>query len=186
MTETRVFRVLEVIAIGVASLALSIILILVLSGYFAGKDQPSVTGTANGPGAAYRDLGNAALRPGEPLPPYDSNPPTSGSHVPDPVLQDAAQLNDNQLLTALAGGNIVFVYGGRRPPRGLATLADTIAGPFTPALARTGQAVILARRPGTTGVQGLAWTRIVQVSGPEDPLLRQFAQYWLGRGAPGH
>ncbi len=186
MTETRVFRVLELVAIGVASLVVSIGLILLLSGYFAGKDQPSVSGTSNGPGAAYRDLGDASLQPGQAQPAYDSNPPTSGAHVPESVLRDEAQLNDNQLLTALARGNVVFVYGGRRAPVGLLTLANTVAGPFTPALARAGQAVILARRPGTTGVVGLAWTRIVQVSGPDDPLLRQFAQFWLGHGAPGH
>jgi Protein of unknown function (DUF3105) len=186
MTDTRVLRVLEVVAIGVASLALSIVLILLLSGYFAGRDQASVSGTVNGPGAAYTDLGNASLRPGELRPAYDSNPPTSGAHVPQPVLQDGAQLNDNQLLTALSRGNVVFMYGGRKPPGGLEALAHAIAGPFTPALARAGQAVILAERPGTNGILGLAWTRIVQVSAPQDPLLREFAQYWLGRGAPGH
>ena len=186
MTDTRVFRVLELVAIGVISLALSVVLILLLSGYFAGRDQASLSGAVNGPGAAYRDLGDVTLRPGEPRPAYDSNPPTSGAHVPEAVLQDGAPLNDNQLLTALARGNVVFMYGGARPPAGLAALASTIAGTFTPALARAGQAVILARRPGTVGVLGLAWTRIVQVTGPEDPLLHQFAQYWLGRGAPGH
>ena len=53
------------------------------------------------------------------------------------------------------------------------------------ALAAAGQAVILARRPGTVGVDGLAWAHAVSVREPGDPGLAQFAQFWLGRGAPG-
>jgi hypothetical protein len=89
-------------------------------------------------------------------------------------------------LTGLEQGNVVIVYGGRVPPPGLRALAESVmAGPFTPALAASGGAVILARRPGTSGLIGLAWTHMVSVSAPNDPLLRQFALYWLGRGAPG-
>jgi Protein of unknown function (DUF3105) len=183
MTETRAFRVFEVLAIAVLSLALSVGLILLLSGYFAGRDQASVSGTASGPGAVYADLGDATLNRGEPRPAYNSNPPTSGAHMPEPVLRNGAEMNDDQLLTALARGDVVFMYGVSQLPTGLAELAHSIA-PFSPALARAGQSVILARRPGTMGVLGLAWTHTVQVSGPEDPLLRQFAEYWLGRGAP--
>ncbi len=183
MTETRAFRGFELVAIAVVSLALSVGLILLLSGYFAGRDQASVSGTATGPGAVYRDVGDATLKPGQSRPAFDSNPPTSGAHVPEPVLRSEAELNDDQLLTALARGNVVFMYGGRQPPAGLAELAHSV-GPFSPALARAGQSVILARRAGTVGVLGLGWTHIVQVSAPEDPLLRQFAEYWLGRGAP--
>jgi hypothetical protein len=67
---------------------------------------------------------------------------------------------------------------------GLPTLAREVAGPFTPALAASGQAVILARRPGTAGLIGLAWAHMLRVSTPEEPPLRQFLQFWLGRGAP--
>jgi uncharacterized protein DUF3105 len=185
MTETRLFRVLEVIAIALASVVLSVGLIITLSGYFANRDQAGVSGTSDGPGLAYPDLGDATLQPGELRPAYNSEPPTSGAHIPEPVRQDGAELDDNQILTVLAAGDVVLLYGGRKPPPGLASLARSIE-PFTPALAQAGQAVILARRPGTDGVLGLAWTRIVSVSGANDPLLRQFAQYWLGRGAHAH
>jgi hypothetical protein len=184
--ESHAGRVLERVLIAVCSLALSVGLIAILSGYFAGKDSAGISGSSAGPGQVFRDLGDAHLPPGRLQPPYDSDPPTSGPHVYSPVVRDEQVLSNNQLLTALEQGNVVIVYGTRMPPAGLRTLADSImAGPFTPALATSGGAVILARRPGTSGLIGLAWAHMVPVSAPNDPLLRQFAQYWLGRGAPG-
>ena len=177
-------RVVERIAIVVASLVLSVGLILLLSGYFAGRDQPAVSGGASGPGQAFGDLGHAALSPGQPRPSYNSNPPTSGPHVPEPVVRDGATLNDDQLLQALQLGNVVIVYGGRQPPPGLAPFARTVAPPFTPALAATGDAVILARWPGTAGLVALAWTHRLRLQTASDPALAQFVSFWLGRGAP--
>lgn len=177
---------LERIAIVVASLALSIGLIAVLSGFFASHDPAGVSGSGALGGRQFPDLGHAHLGLGQPHPAYNSDPPTSGAHVPEPVLRDAMELSDDQLLEALELGDIVIMYGTSRPPPGLSALAQTVAGsPFSPALAAAGQAVILARRPALGGLLGLAWTRMVQVSTVADPLLRQFAEQWLGRGAPG-
>jgi Protein of unknown function (DUF3105) len=177
---------LERVAIIVASLALSFGLIALLSGFFAGRDQAGVSITQTGPGSAFPDLGAAHLKPGDRRPEYDSDPPTSGAHVPEPVTRDKAELNNDQLLQALETGNVVFMYGSRTPPPGLRALALRLASPFTPALAAAGQAVILARRPGTIGVDGLAWAHAVSVRDPSDPRLAEFAQFWLGRGALGH
>jgi Protein of unknown function (DUF3105) len=177
---------LERVAIVVASLVLSFGLIALLSGYFAGRDQAGVSITQTGPGSAFPDLGAAHLKPGDKRPEYDSNPPTSGAHIPTPVTEDEAELSNDQLLTALESGNVVLMYGTRKPPPGLRELALRLASPFTPALAAAGQAVILARRPGTIGVDGLAWAHAVSVREPSDPRLAAFAQFWLGRGAPGH
>lgn len=175
---------LERVAIVVAALALSIGLIAVLSGFFAGRDQAGVSGTTSALGQQFRDLGHAHLQPGGPRPTYDSDPPTSGAHIPEPVLLDRSVLNDDQLLEALEVGDVVIMYGDRMPPKGLATLAGSLAGLFSPALAAAGQAVVLARRPGTVGLIGLAWTRMLRLRSANDPLLRQFALQWLGRGAP--
>jgi len=183
--ESRLVRVAERSAIGIASLVLSIGLILLLSGYFAGRDQAAVSGGTSGPGQAFSDLGHATLSPGQPRPSYNSNPPTSGPHVPEAVVRDGATLNDDQLLQALQLGNVVIVYGTPKPPAGLSKFASTAAPPFTPALAATGDAVILARRPGTAGLVALAWTHLLRVNSPSDPQLGQFVSFWLGRGASG-
>jgi hypothetical protein len=177
---------LERVAVVVASLALSFGLIALLSGFFAGRDQPGLSAAPNGPGEAFADLGHGHLRPGQARPRYDSDPPTSGAHVAEPVRHTETQLNDDQLLEALELGNVVIMYGGRTPPPGLRALALSLAPPFTPGLAAEGQAVILARRPGTPGLLGLAWAHAIAVRGPHDPQLRQFVEFWLGRGAPGH
>ena len=79
----------------------------------------------------------------------------------------------------------MFLYDGPRPAPGWPRSRARLAPPFTPALAAAGQAVILARRPGTSGIVGAAWTRLVHVSSAADPLLAAFARFALGRGAPG-
>jgi hypothetical protein len=176
-------RWLERLLIVVASLAVSIGVIALLSGgLLAGRDDPGVTTSQDGPGTQFKDQGNLHLRAGELRPVYDSEPPTSGPHIPLAVTRDRAELTDDQLLRALEVGDVVFMYGSRRAPTGLPEIARAVAGPFTPALAASGQAVILARRPGVKGIVALAWTRMLRtLSGPD---LRNFAQFWLGRGAP--
>ncbi len=169
----------------VVSVAIAVGVIAVLSGgLLAGRDNPGVSDAPGGPGVRFHDQGDTYLRPGRPRPAYDSRPPTSGAHVPTAVTRDGSVLSDDQLLQALSVGDVVLVYGTRRPPAGLRALADATAPPFTVPLATSGQAVILARRPGTPGVIGLAWAHMLRVAGPSDPALRAFVGFWLGRGAP--
>jgi hypothetical protein len=182
--ESRLIRVIERIAIGVVSLVLSVGLIALLSGFFAGRDQAGVSGVANGPGQAYVDLGHAVLKPGQPRPAYSSDPPTSGPHTPRAVVRDGAPLSDDQLLQALQVGDIVIFYGTRQPPPALTQFVKFAAPPFTPSLAATGNAVIVAPRPGTLGLVAAAWAHLATVKTASDPLLGQFVSFWLGRGAP--
>lgn len=179
-------RLIERLLIVVASFAVAVGVIALLSGgLLAGHDTPGVSGAAPGPGVAFPDQGNAQLKAGQARPDYDSEPPTSGAHHPAATTTNGAQLSDDQLLQALSVGDVVFMYGTPKPPAGLRAVADAVApAPFSPALAATGQAVVLAHRPGATGVIGLAWAHMVHVRSPADPTLRSFAQYWLGRGAP--
>ena len=138
----------------------------------------------SGPGRVYPDRGARHITPAQRgAVRYDSEPPVSGPHVPVPVTRDGAELSDDQILHALEVGNVVLVYGTRTPPRALRVLANDVAGPFDPALVRAGQAVVLARRPGTPGVVALAWTRLLRVPRADDPRLSAFAEGWLGRGA---
>jgi hypothetical protein len=178
-------RLIERLLIVVAALAIAIGVIALLSGgLLAGRDSPGVSGSDTGPGVAFPDQGNVTLKPGQARPRYSSAPPTSGAHLPAATDRNGAQLSDDQLLQALSVGDVVLMYGTHKPPAGLAAVARAVAPSFTPALAATGQAAVLAYRPGTTGVLGLAWAHMVHVRSPTDPTLRSFAQYWLGRGAP--
>lgn len=173
---------LERLAILLVSICLSVGLIALLTGFFASHDQGALS-SATVPGHQFRDLGDRLLRKGQHPPRYDSDPPTSGAHFALTVTREEATLNDDQVLGALAAGDVVILYGGSQPPPGLTTLAQALAPPFTPALARSGQAVILGRRPRTAGLIGLAWTHMIRTTSALDPRLREFAAYWLGRGA---
>lgn len=188
---SRVSKALERTVIVVVSFVIAIGAIVLLSGYFTARDQSGVTGTLAGPGLSFRDLGAAQLKPGAPRPKYDSNPPTSGPYVPTAVRSDGAVLTDDQILTALAAGDVVIIYGGSTPPPGLAELARSTGGGFSPAQAALGDAVILARLPRVDGIIALAWTRMLPITGvtrvtaPGDAVLKQFIQSWLGQGAAG-
>jgi hypothetical protein len=143
-----------------------------------------VSGVANGPGQAYRDLGHAVLKPGQPRPAYSSDPPTSGPHIPRAVVRDNAPLSNDQLLQALQAGDVVIFYGTRQPPPALTQFVKFAAPPFTPSLAATGNAVIVAPRPGTAGLVAAAWGHLASVKTASDPQLGQFVSFWLGKGAP--
>jgi hypothetical protein len=176
---------LERLAIVVASLVVTVGLIALLSGFFASRDQAGVSAFPAGPGRAFPDQGRVHLKPGDVRPLYNSNPPTSGPHFPQPVSRDGAVLSDDQLLQALELGDVVIMYGGGAPPPGLEAEAGSLAPRFSPALAAAGQAVILARRPGTAAIIALAWTRLLRARSANDPQLKEFVQSWLGRGAGG-
>jgi Protein of unknown function (DUF3105) len=178
-------RLLERLAIVLVALVIAVAVIVLLSGGpLAGRDNPGLAGPSNQIGISYRDLGDAHLTPGAKLPRYDSDPPTSGAHVPVAVRHDQSTISDNQLLQALELGNVVVMYGTRQPPQDLRRLAASIAAPFTPALAAAGQAVILTRRPGTRGLLAIAWAHLLHVRSAADRQLRSFMLFWLGRGAP--
>lgn len=178
---------LEWLLIVIVSLAISVGVVALLSGgLLAGHDNPGLYGPGGQLGVQFRDRGDAILARGTPAPVYDSVPPTSGPHHTAVIRHERTPLTNDQILTTLAAGNVILMYGTDRPPPGLTALAASIAAPFTPALATAGQAVILARRQAIPGVLALAWTRMLHVRSVNDPQLRSFALDFLGQGASGH
>jgi hypothetical protein len=178
-------RAIGVAATIVVALGGAIVLLLWLEGRDSSPvEQHGGAATLAGPGRLLPDQGDAHLKPGQrPAQAYVTDPPASGAHVPVAVVHDARRLSDDELLHALELGDVVLVYGEAQPPAALRALADKVAGPFDPALAAAGQAVVLARRPGTKGVIALAWRRELHVASASDSALESFANLWLGRGA---
>lgn len=181
--HSRIWRVAGVAVI----VAVAVVGAVALLAFFASRDAPRVTTSQpRGPGRAYPDLGAAHLRPGERSPVrYNSRPPTSGPHLAAPLRRDEAVLSADQLLHALEQGNVVILYGSASPPAGLRELAREVSGPFDPALVGGGQAVLLGRYPGVREIVAVAWRHLEVVSSGRDPALRQFVDYWLGRGRAG-
>jgi hypothetical protein len=166
-------------ALAVAGLAAGLCIVLIF--ILASRDSSQVDQAETGPGTLEADRGAQVVTSGPDTPASaPSEPPTSGPHRSEPVNADRTALTDDQILTALAQGNVVIAYEGAAP----ALVQEDVSGPYDPELAAAGQAVILAKRPGIGAVQALAWRHRLVASGPEDPKLQEFAEAWLGQGAP--
>jgi predicted ribosomally synthesized peptide with SipW-like signal peptide len=87
---------------------------------------------------------------------------------------------------AVEPGNVLLQFSDERQTAGLRALALDTGGKATPALIAAGQAVIVQRRTGLR-VPVIAYTsrRRLQADGHDDPRLRAFVEYWLGRDATG-
>jgi hypothetical protein len=82
----------------------------------------------------------------------------------------------------VAPGNVVLLYSDERLTRRLRALATDIGGPPDPALVAAGQAVLVRHQPNLrVAVVALTATRRLDAASPEDPALRAFAEYWLGK-----
>jgi Protein of unknown function (DUF3105) len=170
------------LVLGAVALALAVLAGVLF--FVAGRDDPGLSASDRGPGRVYPDQGHDHLALGEePHVRFNSDPPTSGPHIPDPVLRDGVRLTEDQVLQALERGNVVVFFDTGRQGRALRRLQRRLTGPFEPAVAAAGQALVLARRPHTKGVIAAAWRHLLTVRTPADPRLEAFVQYWIGRGA---
>jgi hypothetical protein len=156
---------------GLAGVLVAVVAVVLFLVVLSGRDAPGVPSRPGGPGSP--------AGPG-------SDPPAAGSERGARVTRDGAALSRAQLVSELARGNVVVLYPGGRPPAALRRLAVEVSGePFSPRLADEGQAVILGRYPGVTRTTALAWRRVLRATSPADRRLTQFADFWLGAGAPG-
>jgi hypothetical protein len=137
--------------------------------FVSSRDDSDVAAAPEGPGQAQ---------------PEGADPPASGDHADALVTRDRRPITDDQLVEAVELGNVVILYDAAKPPPALVRLQEEVAGPFDAELAAAGQAVILARREGAGPATALAYKRILRVDDPADPALRDFAEFWLGRGIP--
>jgi hypothetical protein len=81
----------------------------------------------------------------------------------------------------LEQGNVVIRYRDEAAGPPLRELAESLGG-ADPALREAGQAVVV-RAGNVDGIIAEAYKRRLTVASPDDPKLREFAEYWLGRGA---
>jgi hypothetical protein len=179
---TRSRQALVALAVAGVAAAACVALIFLL----ASRDSSGVA-AERGPGTLQPDHGLRKLPDSAPARPASppNDPPTSGTFREQAIARDGTRLSDDELLTALASGNVVLAYDAAAPPAALRRLQRQIAGKFDTFNEGAGQAVILARRPGVTGVIALAWRRILRVSDPTDPRLFDFVNAWLGQTPPG-
>jgi len=164
---------LVVVGVVLAALAVGAVFL-----FATGNDESQLAGP-QGPGELQPNRGASHSGPAQPS---GDEPPTSGTHLPRLVTRDKRPITDDQLIHALELGDVVILYDSAQPPAPLVELQDEVAGPFDAEVAAAGQAVILARRAGSGPATALAWRRILRAKDPSDPALRDFTEYWLGRG----
>ena len=83
---------------------------------------------------------------------------------------------------AVRAGNVVLLYSDERLTRRLRELASDIGGSANEALVAAGQAVTVQRQAGLrVPVVAVSAGRRLDAGGPDDPALRAFVEYWLGR-----
>jgi hypothetical protein len=148
--------------------------LIALAVAFNARDDPEVASAPTGPGELQPDRGSGH----DAVANVTDEFPTSGPHREEPVTRDRRRLTDDQILHALELGNVVILYDGPAPTQ----VQEEVAGPFDAEVARAGQAVILARRDGAGPATALAWRHVYRAADPSDPVLREFAEAWLGRG----
>jgi hypothetical protein len=174
--RARVALVVVIVLLSLAAVAGVLI-------FAASRDKADVNGIDKGPGVQFPDQGHDHLALGEePKVKFNSNPPTSGPHLPEGIVRDGVRLSRDQILQALEKGNVVLFFDSATEGRALRRLQQRITGPYDSAVAGAGQAIVLARRPRTQGVTAAAWRHLLTVKRPNDPALEGFVQYWLGRG----
>lgn len=154
---------------------------------FSSRDDAGLGGDGaapvqSGPGELQPDRG---ARHGAAAPELRADAlPTSGEHQPAGLGRDRTALSADQWLHALELGNVIFAYGGPRPPAPLVRLQEELAGPYDPELAAAGQSIVLARVPGLAVPAAVSWRRLLALPDPGNEDARRFADAHLGTGAP--
>ena len=88
----------------------------------------------------------------------------------------------DQTSRTLRQGNVILTFSDPADRAPLRELAAEVGGPPDPALVHAGQSVLVQRDPAATGIEALAFRRRLRATGPDDPQLRAFIEYFLGRG----
>ncbi len=143
----------------------------VVVGYFAYR------AVADLPGVSFPDQGNAHIQaPGEPHPPYNSDPPTSGAHLPylapwgihtEPIAKELQIHN-------LEDGGVMVQYNCPTPCPDLVDKLKTIVN-------RYDRQVVLAPYPGMkTRIALTAWRRLEAFDDFDEARIVKFIRAYKG------
>ena len=107
----------------------------------------------------------------------DATLPQGSSGVPGVVRAPGSQ-------PEVRPGNVVLLHSDERLTSELRALAARTAGRPSPELEAAGQAVLVQRRPNLAApVTAVTASRRLEATGADDPELRSFIEYWLGRAS---
>lgn len=122
----------------------------------------------------------------------DATGGTPAADIPDRTpgsapARDGVALSRSQWTFLVGRDNVVVSYRDGQSATALRALQREVAGPYRPALATAGQAVVLDRSPDRAGdgVQARGKASSFTTSDPADPALRDYVEAALGGAAGG-
>ena len=149
--------------------AAAVVLLLGVVGYFAYRAQASL------PGTQFPDQGNLHIAsPESPHPPYNSDPPTSGPHLPyiAPWGVHTRPIPRELQVHNLEDGGVVVQYNCECPD---------LAAKLKAVVQRYEKNVILAPYPGMTPTIALtAWTRLDTMDELDEGRVIRFIEAYRG------
>jgi hypothetical protein len=164
------FVVLAAVAIGVGFFGLGIF-----------DSTPDFASAAKSAGCVVQDFkhdpGGTHLKPGDPAPKYDSDPPTHGQHDPVPALWGIydSPVDETKLVHNLEHAGLVVQYGPKVP-------ADQVAA-LRAAIDRSHDFTVLAPYPALGDKIAFAvWTHLAKCSSFSGDVLAHYQGY---RNKPG-
>jgi hypothetical protein len=106
-------------------------------------------------------------------------PTTKGGADGGPGVADAGSAS-----AQLRAGNVILDYANRSDLAKLRSIARAEAGTDRPdpSLIAAGQAVIIGRSPGGSGVTARAYHRTLHAASAQDPAVEDFVSAYLGVG----
>ncbi|MFY9461963.1 MAG: DUF3105 domain-containing protein [Candidatus Sungiibacteriota bacterium] len=168
-TKRKLVRRLAAVAVIVVVLGGLLVWLMV---YFQNRGK-------NLPGVFYPEAGNAHITPGTHSPNYNSNPPTSGNHWPNPAEWGvyAEELPDEALIHDLEHGGIWISYKPDIPE----DIRKKLEGFYQ----KWGRHIIVTPRSANdTDIAVAAWTRLDKFSISEysDERVERFIKAYRNKG----
>lgn len=131
----------------------------------------------NKPGVEYPNQGQAHIPPGQPHEPYNSNPPTSGSHYAEAAAWGIydKELSDEQLIHNLEHGGVWISYRDAADG-GLVEKLKSIADDYS-------IKVIMTPRPqNDSAITVAAWQRLLKLDAFDEKQIKSFIKAFINKG----
>lgn len=136
------------------------------------------------PGEPVPDQGHAHIAPGDPHPPYNSKPPTSGPHYPIPAAWGihAVPIPDEVQLRNLAGGGVLLQYRPDLDPETQQKLRDLVQELRTSGKERYCRLIVAPYEGLEHPIVLTAWTRIDRLEAFDRDRILRFIDAFINKG----
>jgi len=135
-------------------------------------------------GTVHANQGQTHIQPGTPHETYNSNPPSSGSHYPQPAtwgIKDSA-LPDEQLVHNLEHGGINIFYKPNLPKDQIEKLKSIYGKLPSSEQFNEVKAILAPRAANEHPIELVAWTYTYSLTTPDEAKILQFYNDHLDKG----